>query len=586
MKQIKGFSLIEVAIILVIIGVLLSGGITLFNILIKKQQTEKLKSKVDVVYENILAYASINKTLPNSLDDLKIDVYDSGTNKLLYKSATTTDICNEAVNNLLTVDDKVSGHVNNRVAFIVFSRGDNRCNQTGDTSGVNFTIEKPENNVNCIDNTPGASLPYDDIVRYITIDDLRQKICSSFTITTTSLPDGIMHQAYPSVQIEATNGVKPYTFSLVVGSGNLPPGLTLNSNGTISGTPTQAGTYSFTVQAKDSENKISTKRFSITIQPNKPRITTESLPYGQVNQGYCAVVTASGGKTPYTYTVSGLPSGLYYDTNCGTCATNDRGECIHGTPTQAGSFPISVSVTDSNGDSDSKTLTLVINPEVASGGSGGGSGGGGGGSGGGGGGSGGGGSPPTCTLTVSPAPDSSNRVILPYNSPLTLTWSISNGPANYSFSPQSGTCTSGTNSNGGTCQTDPYIRNVPPASSPPGNYTLNVSNAYGSESCTTNIIKICVENSARAYRVWNMTGQTRDFILPNGTCRRVGNNAEITTTTLQLTPSTQIRAFIVSPRPCLGAIFGAFSYYNTAVCLDDNGNRLVNMTGNETGSDR
>jgi len=369
MKQIKGFSLLEVAIILVIVGVLLSGGITIFNILMKKQQTEKLKNKVDVVYENILSFVSINKTFPNSLRDLNIDVNDSGRNELLYRSATTTDICNEAVNNLLTVDDRVSGHVNNRVAFIVFSRGDNRCNQTGDINGTNFTIERPENNVNCLDNTPGASLPYDDIVRYITIDELRQKICSSFTITTTSLPDGVMHQAYPTVQIEATNGVKPYTFSLVSGSGNLPPGLTLNSNGTISGTPTQAGTFSFTVQVRDRENKIAIKRFSITIQPNKPKITTEFLPYGQVNQSYCAVVTASGGKPPYTYTVSELPSGLSYDTNCGSCATNDRGQCIHGIPTQAGSFPVSISVTDSNRDSDSKTLTLTINPELASGGS-------------------------------------------------------------------------------------------------------------------------------------------------------------------------------------------------------------------------
>jgi type II secretory pathway pseudopilin PulG len=275
MKQIKGFSLLEVAIILVIIGVLLSGGITLFNTLMKKQQIEKLKNKVDVVYENILAYVSMNKKLPGSLDDLKIDVYDSGTNKLLYKSATTTDICNEAVNNLLTVNDKVSGVSNSRVAFIVFSRGDNRCNQTGDTGGTSFTIERPENNTNCIDNTPGASLPYDDIVRYITIDDLRQEICGSFTITTTSLPDGVVQQPYPYVQIEATNGVKPYTFSLVPGSGDLPPGLTLNSDGTISGTPTQAGTYSFTVKVEDSDSegknpkvgKIATRRFSITIQP-------------------------------------------------------------------------------------------------------------------------------------------------------------------------------------------------------------------------------------------------------------------------------------------------------------------------------
>jgi type II secretory pathway pseudopilin PulG len=390
MKQNKGFSLLEVAIILVIIGVLLSGGITLFNILIKKQQTEKLKNKVDVVYENILSFVSVNKRFPNNLNDLNIDVLDFGTNNLLYRSATTTDICNEAVDHLLTVDDRVSGRVNTRVAFIVFSRGDNKCNQTGDTSGTNFTIERPENNVNCLDNTPGASLPYDDIVRYITIDDLRQQICSSFTITTTSLPDGVMHQAYPTVQIEATNGVKPYTFSLVSGSGSLPPGLTLNSDGTISGTPTQAGTYSFTIQATDSDNKIATKRFSITIQPNKPRITTESLPYGQVNQSYCAVVTASGGKTPYTYTVSGLPPELHYDTNCESCPTNDEGKCINGTPTQSGSFPVSVIVTDSNGDSDSKTLTLVINPELASGGSGSSGSGSGSGSGGGGGGGGGG----------------------------------------------------------------------------------------------------------------------------------------------------------------------------------------------------
>ncbi|MBX0313209.1 MAG: putative Ig domain-containing protein, partial [Sulfurihydrogenibium sp.] len=299
----KGFSLIEVAVILVIIGILLSGGIALFNAIIKKQQLEKLREKVDVVYENILAYASMNKTLPNSLDDLKIDVYDLGTKKLLYKSASTTDICNEPVGNLLTVDNKVSGNTNNRVAFIIFSRGDNRCNQTGDTNGTNFTIERPENNAKCLDGSTGASLPYDDIVRYITIDDLRQIICSSFTITTTSLPNGIMHQTYPTVQLEATEGTKPYTFKLVSGSGNLPPGLTLNSNGTISGTPTQAGTYSFDIQAKDNEGKVATKRFSITIELNKPRITTESFPYGQLGQNYCAVVTASGGKTPYTYTV-------------------------------------------------------------------------------------------------------------------------------------------------------------------------------------------------------------------------------------------------------------------------------------------
>jgi hypothetical protein len=177
------------------------------------------------------------------------------------------------------------------------------------------------------------------------------------------------------------------------------------------------------------------------------------------------------------------------------------------------------------------------------------------------------------------------RVILSYNSPLTLNWSISNGPASYNFNPPSGGCTSGSNSNGGTCLTAPYTRNTPPSTSPPANYTLYVANAYGSGSCTTNITKICVENSARAYRVWNLTGQPRDFRLPNGSCRRVNNNAEITITTSQLTPGTQIIAYSSSSGSCSGSIFGTFSY-NTAVCLDDDGDILVNMTGNETGSDR
>jgi hypothetical protein len=96
--------------------------------------------------------------------------------------------------------------------------------------------------------------------------------------------------------------------------------------------------------------------------------------------------------------------------------------------------------------------------------------------------------------------------------------------------------------------------------------------------------KICVENSARAYRVWNLTGARRDFRLPNGSCRRVNNNAEITTTSL-LTPGTQIIAYSSSTSPCTGTIFATFSY-NTAICLDDNANGQVNMTGNETGSDR
>ena len=162
-------------------------------------------------------------------------------------------------------------------------------------------------------------------------------------------------------------------------------------------------------------------------------------------------------------------------------------------------------------------------------------------------------------------------IILSYNSPLTLSWTISNGPASYTFYPPNGGCTSGSNSYGGVCITDPYTRNAPPP-------TLYVANAYGSANCTTNIKKICVENSARIYTVY--TGFTGgDIILPNGSCATIS-----WLWILSLTPGTRI-TLLSSYGTCSGFPVGTFSY-ETAVCLDDNGDGKVVMDyGNETGRD-
>jgi Putative Ig domain len=68
--------------------------------------------------------------------------------------------------------------------------------------------------------------------------------CSgSVSITTTSLPNGVVGQAY-SVQLQGSN-----VASWSVMSGTLPDGITLSTSGLLSGTPTTAGTYSFTVEA-------------------------------------------------------------------------------------------------------------------------------------------------------------------------------------------------------------------------------------------------------------------------------------------------------------------------------------------------
>jgi hypothetical protein len=84
------------------------------------------------------------------------------------------------------------------------------------------------------------------------------------TITTVALSDGTVGEFYCCGNLFASGGVQPYTWSVVAGA--LPPGLALpKQENTISGTPTTAGTFTFTVRVTDDLGTFSEKEFSITI---------------------------------------------------------------------------------------------------------------------------------------------------------------------------------------------------------------------------------------------------------------------------------------------------------------------------------
>ncbi len=74
-------------------------------------------------------------------------------------------------------------------------------------------------------------------------------------ITTTTLPNGVVGTVYPAgTQLQATGGVPPYTWTLLTNQATFPTGLTLASNGAITGTPTATGIFNtFTVRVSDSE---------------------------------------------------------------------------------------------------------------------------------------------------------------------------------------------------------------------------------------------------------------------------------------------------------------------------------------------
>jgi hypothetical protein len=84
------------------------------------------------------------------------------------------------------------------------------------------------------------------------------------TITTVALNSGTVGEFYCCGNLFASGGVQPFTWSVVAGA--LPPGLTLpKGENTISGTPTTAGTFTFTVRVTDDLDAFSEKEFSITI---------------------------------------------------------------------------------------------------------------------------------------------------------------------------------------------------------------------------------------------------------------------------------------------------------------------------------
>ena len=195
-----------------------------------------------------------------------------------------------------------------------------------------------------------------DGVRDIGAYERQSSSPAPLVITTSSLPQGTVNAGYLAT-LTATGGVTPYSWSIIGGS--LPNGLGLNpSTGVISGTPSAAGNFAFTVQVSDSQNPSATnsKPLSITVNPAPvapPNITTTSLPNGQRNVSYSQTVQATGGVTPYAWSLASgaLPAGLTLNGSTGV---------ISGTPTRKGNSTFVIRVRDSQAVPAQDTQALSI----------------------------------------------------------------------------------------------------------------------------------------------------------------------------------------------------------------------------------
>ncbi len=169
-------------------------------------------------------------------------------------------------------------------------------------------------------------------------------------VTSSQLPGGTVGSAY-SATLSASGGTSPYSWS--VSSGTLPTGLSLSSSGTLSGTPTVAGAFPFTVAVKDAASGSASASLSINVVGLPPlQITSSQLPGGTVGSAYSATLNASGGTPPYSWSLSSgiLPAGLSLS-SAGT---------LSGTPTVAGAFPFTVAVKDAASGSASASLSINV----------------------------------------------------------------------------------------------------------------------------------------------------------------------------------------------------------------------------------
>jgi putative Ig domain-containing protein len=188
-----------------------------------------------------------------------------------------------------------------------------------------------------------------------------------FTDDSYNMPTGTVGQPY-SKTFGGAGGcgpALPYQYSIL--SGNLPPGLSLSSGGTIGGTPTAAGNYSFWVNLSDQNPpsadwcrpESAQREFTITVNGGAPAVPLSinqaalAPKFATVSAPYSVQLSAAGGGTQTWSVVEGsLPAGLQLSSS----------GLISGTPTATGDFTFKVRVSDGTRSATQAYSLSVVQP--------------------------------------------------------------------------------------------------------------------------------------------------------------------------------------------------------------------------------
>jgi len=178
------------------------------------------------------------------------------------------------------------------------------------------------------------------------------KVLQKLTVATNTLTSGVVNTPYSATLTATGDTATSQVWSLA--SGVLPPGLTLSASGVLSGTPTTAGSYGFTVRVRDLDGiRSDTRALALNIVNPLAVSVSGAVPKAEVGKAFKATVAATGGLAPYKYAFAGsAPAGLTIDASTGV---------VSGVPTAAGTFSATVGVTDADG----RTANVALNVTVA-----------------------------------------------------------------------------------------------------------------------------------------------------------------------------------------------------------------------------
>ena len=150
--------------------------------------------------------------------------------------------------------------------------------------------------------------------------------------------------------VKASGGSGTYGYALA--SGTLPEGLELGTDGTLDGTPTTPGRYTFAIKVSDNEGRTTTINTALRVA-DQLLITAVKLKTATVGKLFRQQVATVGGVAPKQWTIlrGKLPAGVSFGKKLGL---------FLGIPKKAGTYKLGLQVVDALGAKSSRNVTIVV----------------------------------------------------------------------------------------------------------------------------------------------------------------------------------------------------------------------------------